>query len=143
MFKCLLVVFYLLPLIVCAQKQTNSTINRAQKSYEQANHSISEKLYDKAISELNQAVSYDPKFLAAYQQLGDLYRKSGKYSNALDNYRKLLSIDSEFHPLTYFGIAESELNTGDYTHALEHFNKYLTYPGLNSASIDKINKLST
>jgi outer membrane protein OmpA-like peptidoglycan-associated protein len=141
MFKCLLVVFYLLPLIVCAQKQTNSTINRAQKSYEQANHSISEKLYAKAISELNQAVSYDPKFLAAYQQLGDLYRKSGKYSNALDNYRKLLSIDSEFHPLTYFGIAESELNTGDYTHALEHFNKYLTYPGLNSASIDKINKL--
>jgi flagellar motor protein MotB len=136
----LLLVFCLLPLIVFAQKQTSSTIKQAQKAYDQANQSISEKLYDKAISELNQAVSLDHKFLAAYQQLGDLYRKSGKYSNALNNYNRILLIDPEFHPLTYFGIAESELNTGKYAQAIQHFNKYLTYPGLNSSSRDKINK---
>jgi outer membrane protein OmpA-like peptidoglycan-associated protein/tetratricopeptide (TPR) repeat protein len=136
----LLLVFCLLPLIVFAQKQTSSTIKQAQKAYDQANQSISEKLYDKAISELNQAVSLDHKFLAAYQQLGDLYRKSGKYSNALYNYNRILLIDPEFHPLTYFGIAESELNTGKYAQAIQHFNKYLTYPGLNSSSRDKINK---
>jgi outer membrane protein OmpA-like peptidoglycan-associated protein/tetratricopeptide (TPR) repeat protein len=140
MIKRLLLVFCLLPLIVFAQKQTSSTNKQAQKAYEQANYFISENLYDKAISELNQAVSLDQKFLAAYQQLGDLYRKFGKYSNALDNYSRILSIDPEFHPITYFGIADSELNTGNYRQAIEHFNKYLTYPGLNSASIDKINK---
>ena len=140
MFKRLLIVFCLLPLIVFAQKKTNSANKQAQKAYEQANQSISEKLYDKAISELNQAISLDPNFLFAYQQLGDLYRKSGKYSNALNNYQRVLSIDPEFHPLTYFGIAESELNTGNYAKAIEHFNKYLTYPGLNTTSVDKINK---
>ena len=140
MIKRLLLVFCVLPLIAFAQKQTSSTNKQAQKAYEQANQSISENLYDKAITELNQAVSLDHKFLAAYQQLGDLYRKSGKYSNALNSYKKILSIDPEFHPLTYFGIADSELNTGNYAHAIEHFNKYLTYPSLNSASINKINK---
>jgi len=140
MFKRLLIVFYLLPLIVFAQKQTSSTNKQAQKAYEQANQSISVKLYDKAITQLNQAVSIDQNFLAAYQQLGDLYRRSGNYSNALNNYNKILTIDSEFHPLTYFGIAESELNTGNYANAIQHFNKYLTYPGLNTANREKVNK---
>ena len=90
MFKRLLIVFCILPLIVFAQKKTNSANKQAQKAYEQANQSISEKLYDKAISELNQAISLDPNFLFAYQQLGDLYRKSGKYSNALNNYQRVL-----------------------------------------------------
>ena len=98
MIKRLLLVFCVLPLIAFAQKQTSSTNKQAQKAYEQANQSISENLYDKAITELNQAVSLDHKFLAAYQQLGDLYRKSGKYSNALNSYKKILSIDPEFHP---------------------------------------------
>lgn len=140
MYKCILLIFCLLSGSVSAQNQTSSTNKQAQKAYEQANQSISDKLYDKAISELNRAVSLDNKFFAAYQQLGDLYRKSGNYSNALNNYKKILEIDPEFHHLTYFGIAESELNTGDYANAIQHFNKYLTYPGLNTASRDKINK---
>jgi len=140
MFKRFIIIFCLLPLIVFAQKQTGSTNKQAQKAYEQANQSISNKLYDKAISELNQAVSLDNNFLAAYQQLGDLYRKSENYANALNNYKRILAIDPEFHPLTYFGIAESELNTGDYSSAIQHFKKYLSSPGLNTASRDKINK---
>jgi len=140
MYKLIIFIFCLVPLTLFAQKQTSSTNKQAQKAYEQASKAISDKLYDKAISELNQAVALDHNFLAAYQQLGDLYRKSGDFSNALNNYRKILTIDPEFHPLTYFGIAESELNTGDYANAIQHFNKYLTYPGLNPLSRDKINK---
>jgi len=140
MYKIILFIFCLLPLTLFAQKQISSTNKLAQKAYEQARQAISYKLYDKAISELNQAVAIDNNFLAAYQQLGDLYRKTGNYSNALNNYKRILEIDPEFHPLTYFGIAESELNTGDYNNAIQHFRKYLTYPGLNPASKEKINK---
>ena len=140
MYKIILIVFCLVPLALFAQKQVSSTNKQAQKAYEQARQYISYKLFDKAISELNQAVALDNSFLAAYQQLGDLYRKSGNFSKALNNYRKILEIDPEFHPLTYFGIAESELNTGDYANAKQHFNKYLTYPDLSTLSKEKINK---
>jgi outer membrane protein OmpA-like peptidoglycan-associated protein/Tol biopolymer transport system component len=140
MFKRILFIFILLPITVFAQKQTGTINKQAQKAYEQANQSISDKLYDKAITELNKAISIDTNFLAAYQQLGDLYRKAGNYANALKNYKNILAIDSEFYPLTYFGIAESELNTGDYANAIQHFNKYLTYPSINTLNRDKIKK---
>ncbi len=138
--KRLLVFLCLLPCICFAQKQTSSPVKQAQKSYLLANQYLGYKLYDKAIIELNQAVILDKSFTAAYQQLGDIYRISGKFSNALTNYRKVLELDPEFLPLTYYGIAESELNTGNYSKAVEHFNKYLTYPSLSTESKQKTEK---
>ena len=138
--KKLLVFICLLPGLCFAQKQFSSPIKQAQKSYLLANQYISNKLYDKAIEELKQAVSIDKNFSAAYQQMGDIYRKSGNYKDALLNYRKVLEIDPEFLALTYFGIAESELNTGDYANARQHFMKYESYPGLSVESKTKTNK---
>lgn len=136
-------IFFILCLIPgygFAQKQISSPVKQAQKSYIQANQYISYKLYDKAIIELNQAIVLDRNFTAAYQQLGDIYRKLGKYPDALINYRKVLEIDPDFQALTYFGIAESELNTGEYVNALQHFKKYQTYPGLSIDSKKKTAK---
>jgi tetratricopeptide (TPR) repeat protein len=115
--KRLLVLLCLLPCICFAQKQTASPVKQAQKSYNLANQYLSYRLYDKAIAELNQAVILDKNFTAAYQQLGDIHRKSGNYGKALISYNKVLEIDPEFLPLTYFGLAESELNTGNYANA--------------------------
>ena len=125
------------------QKQLTSPNKLAQKSYNQANQYISYKLYDKAITELKQAVVLDDRFLAAYQQLGDIYRKLEDYSNAIIYYKKVLAIDPDFHPLTFFGIAESELNTGNYATALQHFKKYASYPSLSIANKIKTAKYMT
>ena len=132
--KKLLVLLCFLPGICFAQKQVSSSIKQAQKSYLQANQYISYKLYNKAIIELKQAVSIDQNFTAAHQQLGDIYRKAGNYKDAILSYQHVLNIDPEFLSLTYFGIAESELNTGDYANARKHFLKYLSYPGLSPES---------
>ncbi len=106
----------------------------AQKSYLQANKYIGDKAYSMAITELKKAVAEDNKFAAAFQQLGDLYRRLGDFSNAVINYRKVIEIDADFHNLTYFGLGESELNTGDYANALLHFRKYASSPGLSDES---------
>jgi flagellar motor protein MotB len=135
--KILLIVLVLIPSICFSQKQSTSSVKQAQKSYNLANQYLSYKLYDKAIVELNQAVNLDKSFISAYQQLGDIYRLSGNYNKALISYKKVLELNPEFLPLTYFGIAESELNTGNYTDAYEHFNKYLSYPGLSVESKKK------
>ncbi|SKB35933.1 OmpA family protein [Daejeonella lutea] len=129
----------LLSLLFCSalcfgQKVTTSQNKLAQKSYLQANKYIGDKAYNMAITELKKAVSEDNKFTAAFQQLGDLYRRIEDYPNAVSNYRKVIEIDPEFHNLTYFGLGESELNTGDYANALLHFRKYASFPGLSDES---------
>jgi len=136
----LLVLLCVLPIFCFGQKQTFSPIKPAQKSYNLANQHLSYRLYDKAISELNQAVKLDKNFTAAYQQLGDIYRMTKNYSKALINYNQVLELDAEFLPLTHFGIGECELNTGNYTNAIKFFNKYLTYPGLSPESKQKTEK---
>jgi outer membrane protein OmpA-like peptidoglycan-associated protein/tetratricopeptide (TPR) repeat protein len=116
------------------QKQMQSSNKQAQKLYEQANQSITYKFYDKALEQLQRAVELDKNFAAAYQQLGDINRRLAQYNEAKKNYQKILAIDSAFHSLTYFGLAESELNTGDYQNALVHFKKYASYPNLSENS---------
>ncbi|HQS53381.1 MAG TPA: tetratricopeptide repeat protein, partial [Daejeonella sp.] len=138
--KILLLLLCLLPCICLAQKQISSPVKQAQKSYNLANQYLSYRLYDKAIAELSQAVILDKNFTAAYQQLGDIYRKTGNFSKALISYKRVIEIDPEFFPLTYFGLAESELNTGNYANAFDHFNKYLSYPGLSAESKQKTTK---
>lgn len=111
-----------------AQKSTSSSNKQAQKAYELASQSVSYKYYDKAIEQLKEAISLDEKFVAAHQQMGDVYRKLSDYKNAKISYKKVIALDPEFLPLSYFGLGESELNTGDYANALIHLEKYASYP---------------
>ena len=115
MFKRILFIFCFLPLGLFAQKLSSSSVKQAQKAYDKAISFIYTNQLDFAINELNRASSLDTNFLAAFQQLGDIYRKTGNYGQAIISYNKILKIDPNFYPLTYFNLAESELNTGDYT----------------------------
>ncbi len=134
------VMFTILTSELCAQKVSGSQNRQAQKSYETARQYIGVMAYERAITELKEAVRHDPGFIAAYQQLGDLYRRHLDYLNALKSYQQVIAIDPEFNHLTYYGLAESELNTGDYNSALLHFRRYLTSPGLSEESKSRVEK---
>ncbi|HEY1023588.1 MAG TPA: hypothetical protein VGE26_00370, partial [Sphingobacteriaceae bacterium] len=131
--RSLLLIILLYTATAFGQKQGSSN-RAAHRAYEEAGKNISYKFYDKAIGQLKQAVSLDPDFTAAYQQLGDVSRRVRDYKNAKDYYRKVLALDPGFSTLAYFGLAESALNTGDYETALENFKKYSTFPNLSPAS---------
>lgn len=120
--------------IAYSQKDIKSANKQAQKKYEQGRATLAYSLYEKALEEFNDAIKLDPKFAAAYQQSGDINKTLKRYSQAKLNYQKVLEIDPEFHPLTFFGLAESELNTGEYTSALQHFKKYVSMPGISEAN---------
>lgn len=121
--------------IVYAQKNTTSTNKQAQKSYDAAGEALSYNNLNVALNKLADAVAADPNFAIAYQQIGDINRKLQQYQKAKASYRKVLEIDPQFHSLTFFGLAESELNTGEYDSALQHFNKYISMPGIPPASL--------
>jgi outer membrane protein OmpA-like peptidoglycan-associated protein len=136
----IILILYLLPLGLFAQNANSSTVKQAQRAYDQALNNLSNNQLDLSINEFKKAISLDPNFLAAYQQLGDIQRKSGKYLDAIINYKKILEIDPSFYPLTYFNLAESQLNTGDYSNAIIYFEKYLSFPSISSTSKEKSEK---
>ncbi len=128
-------------LSLCSLAQVRQTENKqAQRLFEEAGQQIAYKDYAKAIDKLKTVVSLDPRFALAWQQLGDSYRKLSNYADAKPAYQKVLEINPELTPLTWFGLAESELYTGDYQAAIEHFKKYLGFPNVSPASRGLINK---
>jgi outer membrane protein OmpA-like peptidoglycan-associated protein/tetratricopeptide (TPR) repeat protein len=138
--KILVLLFCCASVLAYGQKDIRSTNTKAQKYYDQGRASLSYNLYDKALAEFTDAVKSDPNFAAAYQQLGDLNRSQKRYHQAKIHYQKVLQIDPEFHSRTIYGLADSELNTGDYSNALQHFQKYMTLPGINEESKKQIAK---
>lgn len=129
---CLFLVFCY-NLIFC--QSINRTENKqAQKFYQEAQAAMAKDSFDEAIVKLKEAVTADPVFTAAHQQLGDIHRKLARYKQAIEHYNRVLQINSEFHPLTFFGRAESYFYTGDYESAVKDFEKYLTMPGVSENS---------
>ncbi|MFD2163467.1 OmpA family protein [Paradesertivirga mongoliensis] len=116
--------------LVYGQKDFRSGNKQAQKFYEQARFSLSAKVYDQALEELKSAIKLDPNFVAAYQQTADVNRILQRYETAVQNYRKVLELDPEFHPLTFIGLAESLLFSGKYQEAIPQFKKYAAFPGV-------------
>lgn len=127
----LILILVLLSGRICGQQGNESNDKQARKCYEQAGRYLSAGDYTNAIEELRKAVKKDPGFITAFQQLGDLNRKLRHYQEAAENYRRVLSISSEFSSLTYFGLAESELNLGEYSSAFRHFNRFISFEGIS------------
>ncbi|WP_256013759.1 OmpA family protein [Desertivirga xinjiangensis] len=123
-----------LSLFATAQQNIRSANRGAQRHYDDANQLLTYNQYEKAIEELKIAVSIDKQFLAAYQQLGDIYRRLQQYPLAKSNYLRVLEINPDFHPGTYFGLAESELYSAEYEEALAHFRKYASFSNLPESS---------
>ncbi|HYK75988.1 MAG TPA: OmpA family protein [Daejeonella sp.] len=138
--KILLLLLLCFAITAFGQKANTSANKQAQKAYALAGQFIADKIFGKAIEQLKLALEADPNFAAAQQQLGDIYRRLSDYNNAKESYRKVLEIDAELTPLTYFGLAESELNTGEYAEALQHFQKYAGFPGLSDQSKKLVDK---
>lgn len=138
--KIFILVLLALSNLLFAQQSNTSGNKQAQRAYLAASQSVSYKFYDKAIEQLKEAVLLDNKFVAAYQQMGDVYRKLSDYNNAKISYTKVIELNPGFLPLTYFGLGESELLTGDYQNALVHLQKYSGFP-LQEASKKLVDKL--
>ena len=135
--KSLLCVVCLLLVSFLNYAQTKYSIGNknAIKSYERARYQLDLNNFNEAIIDLNSAIKQDENFIEAFLLLGDIYRSSSNNLKAKEYYKKAFSISSTFAPERLFFYAESELNTGDYEAALQHFR---TYKSSGKAQFDKI-----
>jgi len=121
-----------LPVLLYAQERQYTTSNKdAIRNYIIARESLDFQLYDQAIDQLTRAVSVDPNFLEAQNQLADILRLTKKPKSSIAHYLKVIEINPDFNRGVYLNIGEAEVNTADYINAQIHLRKYLTYPNIN------------
>lgn len=81
------------------------------------------------------------KFQYAFIQLGDINRRLKAYDEAKSAYNAVLALGKTIDAHIYYGLAEAELNTGDYSNALQHINRFIRdYKGGDKDFLAKANK---
>jgi flagellar motor protein MotB len=107
----------------------HSTSSKAVKRYIDGKESYENLDYVTAEQQLKEALKYDDRFFEAYMTLGELYTNINRYPEAASNYQAAVRIDSNAYRPVYFRLANAEMMTGDYVHALIHYNTYLRDKG--------------
>jgi Flp pilus assembly protein TadD len=80
--------------------------------------------YEKAEKSLLRAIQINPRQPVAYNQLGLLYRRTGRFDESRKAYRQAISLDSRYAmPYLNMGIL-CDIYLQDFTCAIEHFEKY-------------------
>jgi tetratricopeptide (TPR) repeat protein len=83
---------------------------------------IEEKEYEKALQDIDQAISMDPAFVFGYVQRGILFRTQGKQDAALKDLNRAIEIDDQYG-LAYAERGELFRQSGDTKNALEDFGR--------------------
>lgn len=107
-----------------SQAQLQSSNRRAQQHFEKGTKELHQNNYAAALRELRDAIALDPKFAAAYQQLGDIHRLQNQCREAVPYYLRVMEINPQLTPLTRFGLGEALLKIGKYQEAIPHLEQY-------------------
>lgn len=105
--------------------QIHSANKRAQQTFDKAAGHLANRQYPEAIATLKSAITLDTDFVAAHQQLGDIYRSQKDFEQAIPHYRQVARLAPTLTPLTWFGLGESLLLTGQYADALQALQQYV------------------
>ncbi len=118
------------------QAQTNryTTESKAAiRNYENGLKAYDAKAFDKAVKELQQAISKDENFVEAYILLASVYEDNGQFEKAIDQYNKSLEVNGSFFPINYLRVAALEIKASKYAEAKSHYENYLQ---LKTGSVD-------
>ena len=72
-------------------------------------------------------MKYDSKFVEAWILLGDVHIGLGDKLNGIEAYKKSIPIAPRFSYPMYYRLASAEYSIGEYSQALKHIRKYLTF----------------
>ncbi len=97
---------------------------------------------DEAIKNFDNTIKANPKFDAAYNDLGNVYYSLGKYQDAIDNFQKVLDLSKneatnkvvKFNlALSYTGLASTAENDKNFKKAISELKQALKYDNYDVA----------
>lgn len=93
-----------------------SVPSRARKELDKANELIGRQKWERAIHELNKAVSVDPAYAVAYNNLGVIYSHLGDHGREVEALQTAISVNDHF-ALAYVNLGRMHIAAGDYRSA--------------------------
>lgn len=90
-----------------------SVPSRARKELDKANELIGKQKWEQAIHELNKAVSVDPAYAVAYNNLGVIYSHLGDQPREVEALQKAISVNDHF-ALAYVNLGRMHIAAGNY-----------------------------
>ncbi len=124
--------FFLSAFAFAQQRSYSTTDKEAIKYFALANQSLDEYLYEDAIDKLQRAIEADPKFVEAHVQLADILRLIHMHKQAVVQFLKVIALNPDFNRSIYLKIGDEEIYTAQYDAAIQHLEKYLTYPDITT-----------
>ncbi len=121
-----------------ASYSTNS--KQAIKKYEEALHFYNSKKDIEAIEALQSSIRKDTSFIEAHMLLATVYEGLGKNNEAIVAYKNSFAIKPAAFPYNYFACAKLELKSCNYNDAIVHFERYLTFKGLDAKRKKEVQK---
>ncbi|WP_073228885.1 OmpA family protein [Pedobacter caeni] len=119
----------------------NSTVKKATADFDKAQAYLNNNEYEAAIASLKDAVAADANFQNAIIQLAELNRRIRSFEEAKLYYNKALALGAGSDVRLHYGLAECQINTGDYQSALKNINVFIEkYTGNDKAFLAKAEK---
>lgn len=140
-------VFLLLIIAIVVHSQVREIAYSTQSKKAISAYKDAEKLYlegnmEAALPKLENAIGYDQNFIEAWLLKGDVERDLGFNFEALLTYKKVISIDGDFFPVTYYFAGNLSLEAGLYDESVSFFESFLLYnnvrPIIQLQTLDKL-----
>jgi len=131
-----IVVFLFISSTAIAQWYDPEKVNKkASAVYETAYQNAQDQNYAAAITNINNAIAIDPKFVDAYLTKAGIYADLKKYDSSVINFEKALELDAVYSKTYLLPYSISLAGIGQFEKALAAVAEFLNNPKLNPQSI--------
>ncbi|MGC9345064.1 MAG: tetratricopeptide repeat protein, partial [Bacteroidales bacterium] len=122
--------FFLFLILICSSvitygQELHSSNRRAIKAFNRAVEYFDRRDDEMALIFCNKAIKADKSFVEAYMMKAQILKDRGDYANAINNFKKALSIDPDFYPEGYMVLASAQFNSGKYIEAADNIKIFL------------------
>ena len=138
----LFIFVFLISQLSSAQQKYASKNPKAIKAFENAIKCFGQKVNEKAISFLDEALSADPGFTDAYILKANVYEEMHQFDKAIAAFKQSFAINPDYFPNSYFTLGKMEFRMALYDSAKVHFEKFLTYPDIRPELSARARQLS-
>jgi tetratricopeptide (TPR) repeat protein len=99
-----------------------SVPSRARKELDKANELAGKQKWEQAIHELNKAITIDPAYAVAYNNLGVIYSHLGDHGREIEALQKAIRVNDHF-ALAYVNLGRMHIADGDFPAAETELDK--------------------
>ncbi len=123
--------FLFISCAIAQPRQLGSTNRKAIQYFNEGLQNYEYKKNEDAYSFLLKATKEDENFFDAHMLLADVCNDLKKSSEAIEHYKKAISIQPDKFPPLYYNLAGVEMEMEDYVDAQVQLKKFLSYPKVN------------